>query len=621
MAARSTWFPSCVVNLRLRFDEAFQVSELPEPGPQGGDPGAFTVPAITAARDVVQRSGFTGGSRPLITQTGADNLSFVMDRVPKTASVEIPGYRQAGKFSLEFDWRELPIDPRLVRSCGVEIYFGAVSATDFATGMSRLESDGSRRSVMRTSADDGTPRDDLMTLAGIVDTWSTSHTADSSMVKMEGRDLRGVFLDSPLDPDVVGKIDLSRTLDLVIMDILKGHPAAAYMHVVYSPDDWPGGAPPPVLDRDGLTRVRRKATGDGASSSPQDDKLTAWDLITRYCFLVGAVPFFRGRTLVLRPSVSLFDRSKPKFTAADKVFDPPSRVDDDGTPFTSRRMVMGGNIKELTFERKLAGVKVPIIEVVSLDTSSKQRGAGKLLTAEYPPTDQTAAQTTDVYPSGQATQTNKLVIPVPGIRDQARLQLIAKALYEEIGRGELGGSCKTSQLASFKGTNDDPDLLRLRPGDVVEFQVDTRQVGSHAPGASTYSDSFRLSFDEQVQRVMTSLSGKAGHGDTNLARVIVASARSSVVDLLRSFRTANVVFSWALTSGIGISFDFQNYFVVRYGVTEQTGQNTTKPVNQTVNSSTAHRPKIKVVSKATVKSAPKGPNTGVKAIHSPKGRK
>lgn len=615
MAARSTWFPSCVVNLRLRFDEAFQVSELPEPGPQGGDPGSVAVPAATSSR------GFGGGLRPLITQTGADNLSFVTDRVPKTASVEIPGYRQAGKFSLEFDWRELPIDPRLIRSCGVEIYLGAVSAIDFATGMTRVEPDGSRRSVLRTSGADGSPRDDLMTMAGIVDTWSSTVNENSSVLKLEGRDLRGVFLDSPINPDVAAKIDLSRTLDLVIMDVLKGHPAAAYMHVVYSPDDWPGGAPPPVLDREGLTRVRRKASGEGTSASTQDDKLSAWDLITRYCFLVGAVPFFRGRTLVLRPSVSLFDRSKPKFSAADRVFDPPTRVDDDGTPFTSRRMVVGNNIKELTFERKLSGTKVPVIKVVSLDTSSKVRGAGKLLTSEYPPTDQTAAQTSDVYPSGQAAQTSELVIPVPGIRDQARLDVIARSLYEEIGRGELGGSCKTTQLASFKGTNADPDLLRLRPGDVVEFQVDTRQVAGPAPGASTYSDSQRLSFDDQVQRVKTALSGKAGQGDENLARVIVASARSSVVDLLRSFRVANVVFNWAAPTGIGVSFDFQNYFVVRYGVTDQTGANAARPVDQTVNSSTAHRPKIKVVSHATVRSAPKGPNTSVKAISTPKGRK
>jgi hypothetical protein len=620
VAARATWFPSCVVNLRLRFDEAFQIVDLPEPGPQGGDPNSVEVPAATSSRGT-QGSGFTGGSRPLITQTGSDNLSFVMDRVPKTAQVEIPGYRQAGKFSLEFDWRELPIDPRLVRSCGVEIYFGAVSAEDFSTGMTRVEADGSRRSILRTSADDGSPRDDLMTLAGIADSWTISHSGESSMVKMEGRDLRGVFLDSPIDPAVAGKLDLSKSLDLVVLDILKGHPAAAYMHIVFSPDDWPNGAPPSVLDREGLTRVRRKADGEGQSSSGQDDKLTVWDLITRYCFLVGAVPYFRGRTLVLRPSVSLFDQSKPKFSSADKVFDPVMRVDDDGNPFTTRRMILGGNIKELTFERKLAGVKVPIIEVVSLDTSSKQRGGGKLLIAQFPPASQQAASNTDVYPSGQASQTDKLVIPVPGIRDQVRLNQIAQALFEEIGRGEMGGSCKTSQLASFKGTNLDPDLLRIRPGDVVEFQVDTRQVGAHLPGASTYSDSFRLSFDEQVKRVMEALSGKSGHGDANLARVIVASSRSSIVDLLRSFRTANVVFNWANTSGIGISFDFQNYFIVRYGVTAQTGQNTTKVKDHTINSSTAHRPKIKVVSKASVKSAPKGPNTSVKSIHSPKGRK
>lgn len=633
----TAWYGSCVVNLRLRFDEAFQIVDMPQPGPQGGDPAAASVPAATLGRTGHQ-TGFVGSTRPLITQTGKDNLSFVMDRVPKTAQVECPGYRQAGKFSLEFDWRELPIDPRLVRSAGVEVYFGSVSPEDFDAGMTRVEPDGSRRSIIRTTNPDGTTRDDLMPLAGVADTWMVSHTGESSLVKLEGRDLRGIFIDSPVNVDVAAQIDLSQSLDFVILNLLKGHPAAAYINIVYSPEDWPGGegltgirvenqttarfrnrlpgAPPSVLDRDGLTRVRRRAQGDATSSSSQDDKVTVWDLVTRYCFLVGAVPYFRGRNLVIRPARSIFDQSKPRFSPLDVVFDPATRNDDEGNPFTTRKMVFGQNIKELSFERKLAGVKVPIIEVVSFDTSSKQKGEGKLLISQYPPADRLAAQMTDVYPSGESSQTDKLVIPISGIRDQSRLDEIARSLWEEVGRGEMGGSCKTSQLGSFKGTNADPDLLRIRPGDVVEFLVDTRQVTSLVPGASTYIDSFRLSFDDQVAQVRDALSGKAGHGDENLARVIVASARSSVVDLLRSFRVANVVFTWGQSSGISVAFDFQNYFVVRYGVTEQTGPNTRNPVNQQVNSSVVHRPKVKVVSRAVVKSTPKGPNTTVRSIPS-----
>ena len=40
MAKTDLIYPSCVVNLRLRFDETFRVTTIPEPGPQGGDPAA-----------------------------------------------------------------------------------------------------------------------------------------------------------------------------------------------------------------------------------------------------------------------------------------------------------------------------------------------------------------------------------------------------------------------------------------------------------------------------------------------------------------------------------------------------------------------------------------------------
>lgn len=612
------WYPSLVVNFRLRFDESFQVAaEIPEPGPSGGDPNSVEITAATSRlpfEGVAKNfATYTSGTRPLITRTGKDNLSVVVERVPKSASVELPGYRQAGKFSLEFDWRELPIDPRLIRSAAVEIFAGTVSAQDFATGMTSVEPGGRRRSVLNTTDDGGLARDDLMLIAGIVDTWYVEHNEESSVVKLEGRDLRGVFLDSPMDPEVLSKIDLSRPVTDVISDVLKGHPAAGYMKIKYSPGDWPGGKPPAVLDKEGLTRVRKKANGEGASAGSQSDTISAWDIITRYCFLVGAVPFFRGRDIVVRPATSIFDQSKPKFSSADKVFDPATRLDDQGDPFTTRKMVFGRNIKSLSFERKLSGTKVPVVEIVSFDTSSTERGAKKLLIEQWPPKDEKMARIAGVSPSGEVSQEDKVKISVPGIRDRNKLLGIARSVWEEVGRGELGGACRTTQMGSFKGSNSDPDLLRLRPGDVVEFLVDTRQLGSRAPNASTFIDSNRRSFDEQVNEVKMSLSGKANSGDENLARVLVASARSAIIDLLRSFRVANVVYAWSISNGMNIAFDFQNYFVVRHGINEQLGKNVVPPIEKVIDSTTVKRPKQKVLATPVV--APKTPAPGNEIIN------
>jgi hypothetical protein len=610
------WYPSLVVNLRLRFDETFQISEIPEPGPSEGDPeatsaGAATISAITsslrrvsgAAAAVARRVAM----RPLIAQTGANNLSFVMNRVPRSATVELPGYRQAGKFTLEFDWRELPIDPRLVRSSYVEIFAGSVSPSDFASGMTRVEADGRRRSILNVQTSAGLPRKDLLLLAGNVDDWFTSHTGEGGMVKISGRDLRGDFLDAKVNPAVAAKLDLTKPVTEVVADLLSSTPVAQYLKILYIPQDWPKLVPPSVADKEGLTRVRRKADGDKASAGGKGDDLSFWDLITQYCLLVGAIPFFRGSDIVIRPTTSVFDPSKPRAGYnAETVFDPSPRYADDGQPFEDRKMIFGRNIRELTFERKLKGVKVPVVEIVSLDTSSKERGPKKLLTVEWPPRDKELARISGVSPSGEVAQSDKITISVPGIRDRNKLLGIARAIYEEVGRGELGGSCKTGVLSSYKGSNEDPDLLRLRPGDPVEFRADIRALTSQAPGASTYIDDKRLSFAEQVQKVKAQLSGKAGEGDENLARVLVASSRSMIVDFLSTFRTANVQYSWSTTQGLQISFDFQNYFVVRHGINEQLGKNVIPPVEAIVASTGARKPKKRIPAQPEIKAPPKG---------------
>jgi len=612
-------YPSCVVNFRLRFDETFRVTDIPEPGPQGGDPTAVAVPAsgpptdtgtrarrqpvvsIGEAYKETQPGDFAPNTRPLVTQAGASNLSVVANRIPKSASVELPGYRQAGKFSLEFDWRELPIDPRLIRSAGVEIFMGSVSPSNFGRGMTKVNADGSRSSILSEMPDD------LMVLAGIADSWYTSHTDSGSTVRIEGRDLRGLFLDSPADPAVLNKLDLTQPINLVVKAILEKHPAGQLMQVIVHPQDWVDQFIPPVLDSEGLTRVRRTASGGGATADTAGDDVSFWDIITRYCFLVGAIPFFRGRNIVIRPSGAVHDASKPWFDPLDRTFQSGDRVDDDGNPFSERKMVFGRNIKELTFERKLSGTKVPVVEIISFDTSSDARGGRKLLIEQWPPKDEKLARVSGVLPSGEVSQTDKIKIPVAGIRDRNKLLGIAKAVYEEVGRGELGGSCKTGALASFKGDNADPDLLRLRPGDPVHIVVDSRGLSSKAPAVSALTDAHRRSFADQVREVQQALAGKTQGGDENLARVIVASARSMVIELLGPFRTSNVVFNWSASAGVQISFDFQNYFSPRYGVNEQLGKNIAPVEAVTARSDKAKRPKERVRPQPKMKSKPRRP--------------
>lgn len=565
--AQEVSYPSLVFNFRIRFDETLQVQELPAPKPQGGIADALA-------------DGDSATFRPLVLDRGAGNLTHILNRVPKQASIELPGYRTAGTFSCEFDWRDLPIDPRLMRAVGVEIYLGSVTPGDFATGMVGIRGDGTRVSVLKTTGDDGLPKDDLLLLAGVVDIWNSTHNDRGSIVRMEGRDLRGIFLDSPCDPDMLAKLKLTKPINEVILDILRTHPGGTNVNVLANPDDWPARSIPSPADAKGLTRVRRSGDGAGAQSSPNSDSINYWDIITKYCTLVGAVPYFRGRNLEVRPARSLFDQTKPGLDPGFSPFKGGPRQVGVGQEFEVRKMIYGYNIAEMSFERKYTGVKVPVIEVVSIDTSSPERGKRKLLIQEWPPESEKEARRSGVLPSGEASQTDKISISVPGIRDKKRLLEIARNLYEEIGRGEMGGSCRTKSLSSFGGTNEDPDLLRLRAGDTVEFLVDARALSSRAPLASELTDHERRSFEEQTDAVRSALTTNSGNVDENLVRAIVASSRSSIVDLLRFFKTSNVKYTWSEQSGIDIAFDFQNYFVVRSAVTPELGANQSQTVRK-----------------------------------------
>ena len=564
--------PACVVHLRLRLDEAFHVIDIP---------------LVTSTEELVQRLREapvqTPALRPLfLSGQSPDGLSRVNNIIPAKASVELAGYRQGGKFSIKLPYRKLPIDPRLYRSCGVEIHFGCISASDFATGMQRIEPNGRRLSMLQTTRD-------TLALVGTVDKPSLDVDEDGAVLSFEGRDNVGILADSPIDPKLVSSLALSEPIDSVVAQILATHPFGDQFMVSVNPDEWPNGLPSPGT-KDGLTRVRQKADGKGARAHPGADTSTSvsfWDLITQYCFLVGAVPYFdAGGFLRIRPAVSLYDYLK----AEGGDFDPRIRspfaggaprvveLGDRHKSMLYRRMIFGRNISELHFERKLQGTKARVVEIIAIDDDATTRGAGKLLTVQWPKNksdDATrAARRTSITPSGSAASTEKMRIPVYGIRDPAQLKQIAQAVFEEVMRQEISGHVQTQDLSSFGGDDADPDLLKLRPGDPVEILIDAAAFSRNAPHVAELLKHKRRGFEEEVDAVFADI------GDRNLARAIVATSRNAIPELQNTFRTNTARFDWegdSETPAISIAFDFQNYVEARLGVTPSTGANRSAP--------------------------------------------
>lgn len=546
------WYPSIVVNLRIRFDEAFQIVEkVPVPQPLEGS----VVPYTAVSQPV---------ARPLFTQTGDGVLTHIVNRVPRSADIDIPSVTKAGRFSLKFDYRELPIDPRAISAVGVEIFQGAVSPEDFATGMIETRPDGRRVSILNVWNSQNEINEDLLLLAGTVDNWRMTHTEKSAILQLDGRDLRAILLDSPYDLRLTPKLNLKQPIHKLIEQIVMQHPFGSKITVRTNESEWSDGKIPFVFDKNGYTRVRSDSQGGGGNGQPPTGNLNFWEMIVNYASVVGGIPYFAGRTLFIRPARGLYKQLED--APENDSFSPFSspRQDSDGNALRVRRMVYGRNLQELTFERKYTGVKVPVVEISSHDLDSTERGPGKVRVAQWP----TRAQLQKAYgtlsPSGEAAGVQKLKIWKPGIKSQERLQALAQDLYEEIGRQELGGSAKTKDLASFQGTNADPDLLRLRPADAVEFVVDINSLSSRNPLASELTDQTRQDFNERVDFLRKRLSGKAGSVDANLVRAMVATAQGRILDALKFFRIGNVKYNW-VDGKVTVSFDFQNYITIRAG--------------------------------------------------------
>lgn len=601
-----TYRPSVVVNITLIFDEDLLVASGRGAGVQTPQP-----PQLPSA----QRAPRTVGEQ-LVMRAGENNRTFVMNRVPKKMSVEFKDHRAAASWNLTFDRIELPIDPRTVRAAAVEIHVGAIGDADFARGIARVLPNGQRTSILQTRMVDGSTDESNLLLVGPVDKWSSDESANGGEITLEGRDIRGLLLDSPLvspfdetaqrdrTPNVptrpgarpsgatrehnrsrrrttvLSRINPALPIDEVVRQLLVQHDRLRDMPVICDPTEWEDGIIPSPT-RSSVRHRRGARGGGGGSSGGGASDMNYWDVITRFCFMVGAIPTVAGRALYIRPARSLF--AQLQFTQSQYITTPftpdAPRTDDGGRPFYVRKMIYGRDIQKMAFSRKFAGRGKPrVVRAISIDPNAGQRHTGRLIEAWWPPrrrlrrgaAEQIARETrpsafdraamTHVAMNGQDGTEEILNVPCYGIRDMRRLRAVAEGIYEELGRGEMEGSFETANLASFKGSAFDPDLLRLRTGDAVEMLVDARRLARTSPLVSTLAEAEHLPDEEAIERVRARL------GDINLARAIVYSARGAIIGQLRYFRISGVKYDWGIDSGLSISANFHNYFTPRMDV-------------------------------------------------------
>ena len=225
-----------------------------------------------------------------------------------------------------------------------------------------------------------------------------------------------------------------------------------------------------------LVRVR-KAGFSGAyviQYPPSLGKTTYWDAITSLCVSHGLRPSIEQDKLVLLEPRTLYKRTPELVTQSGvATFPRPGghRVQIGDTRHNVRRMVYGINVLNLRFHRKLAGVKVPTVEVVSRN-SDAVRADRRQIKVRFPP----KVVVNDIDAAGKKPQEKFHRVEVRGLVDESRALEIARQVYEGMGRQELGIAFTTDDVASFSDhdlfdPNLDPDLLDLRAGDPIQLLV------------------------------------------------------------------------------------------------------------------------------------------------------
>lgn len=518
---------------------------------------------VTAVQTLVDGTSTIVKTEPqYLFRDRAPEANAVISSIPiLSASVETRGYRTAGSVQIEIPLRSLPINPQALSAIGIDLHLDAITTAQ-AANMARWTSGQPCPLVC-------VPSQDNWLLSVVIDEAESHWGTDGEVLSLSGRDVRGILLDTPVEfapgagRHIINAINLDQPVTDVVRQLLSFHPQLRRFSVVANAAEWPDNAIPHVADP--ATAPRHRMGARGTRKSPHLHPQGApnsnfWDLIVRWCFLVGTIPTIRGNDIVIRPSRTVFDQ------LANDDLDPVRNP----TPFAGgrprgwnaeddmimspvlrhRTIVYGRDVNDLKLARKYGGQGRPrVIRCIGTDV---QGGKVVQVMATWPRLADLPKSTRDSSTGGK--QLEIVDIPVHGVWDPERLEEVARALFEETGRGEIGGSFSTHKLSSFGGGDADPDMTRLRTGDGVEILMAAR------PRQYAGSDTVKrggMSFEEEIVEINRQV------GNPDVSRLIVATRRGRVEQLTRFFRISGVHYTYGM-EGLQIEADFQNYIIAQY---------------------------------------------------------
>lgn len=489
-----------------------------------------------------------------------DDLTVIFNVLPRECSIERNPLKDADTARIKIDFRDAPVDPRIVRACFVAISIGTVSADDYEAGMlGKTRDDGTLRSLVAHETGEETRLNSNTRFTGFVDRWEVTYSDDGDTIELTCRDVSAVLRDQHLynGTGKAATVDYAKPLESAVQDLIDSYVSTRGIKVVHGTPvggrdnplevlQPPSKEPPIKL----LAKTAKKRKAKQSKAAPKEPNQTLWDHITDCVLRLGLVPVMRSFTLYLL---------EPRVVFADLE--------------NARKMIWGRNVKELRFARRLGGMKCETIEVRCSDPS-----IGRTRWARYPvlkgePSSGILGKQGSPQPvttrashvSANGTADEKIrVMSISGVTDSKTLELVAEQTFNEIGRQEIEGELETEEIESFE-SEEEGDLLRLLPGEALQVLVASPIESNNTLGAPLTPKPLRGSsnlqelHDQSVAQRAAYLQ-KLGLSEVTAQRLAEAQEK---VRLISTFRVQSVRLDWGVDEGVGFGVRFSNFIVVR----------------------------------------------------------
>lgn len=408
------------------------------------------------------------GSQQTTQQLQANPLNvYTFTMQAKNISVQINDYLTADTFTAEIDFKQFPFDPRAIRNCKVDIAMQDMGSI--------YNADGTPNQIV--------PTEDNINFQGFVDEDSIEFDENKRIVKLEGRDFTGLFLDTVW----TGKtINTDLPLDVLIKNIIAGVPTFNNISVV----NLTGVSPLPAL-----------ASFAPDFNDPQEQKINAhpnasyWDIIQDLVVRAALICYIAIDELIITSPRVLYNESQ------------------------ALRMVYGSNLTDLEFKRKLGRKKGFNIAVRSYDFTNKAPVLAKIplkATAAWLKAmnlQATAIQIPQINTDGSPGTSKDAPYTSFRFQDMTLAQAISKGqdIFEQMGRQQMEGSLTTRDMQFPQVTGPCVSAFDFEVGTAIKIEIlqdDLKRISQIEDPDTRYNYLINQGFSNKVAQALSQSLGK-----------------------------------------------------------------------------------------------------------------